>query len=169
MHKTFGFSHSTIILHAWWRNSSEHVHVPLLSESLTPSETFIFNLLFCFVFIVPILSCFQKRLVMGDYDCFVFSFQHQSQPVKPKLKPHWLSIISWQDPLGGKEWLFLTDFSSIFLSMYFQDFYPPTFFPLFMGERGLMRAVSILRKYCFSFPLTALFLRLCNGDESFFV
>lgn len=49
MHTTFGFSHSAIILHAWWRNSSEHVHVPLLSESLTPSETFIFNLLFCFV------------------------------------------------------------------------------------------------------------------------
>lgn len=120
-----------------------------------------------FFFIAPTLSCFQKRLVVGEYDCFVFSLQHLSQPVKSKLKPHWLSIISWQDTevvRGDSSWEIFQVFS---FQCTFKIFIHIHSFHCAWERGAWWELYQFWGSTVSHFP--AMFLRLWHGDESFFV
>lgn len=82
-----------------------------------------------------------------------------------------LSSVSWQETQLVSLWL-LERFSFFSpLQSIFRIFIHPQSFHCtkFMGERGLMRVVSILRNFSFSFPLAAIFQRLWHEYEPFFV
>lgn len=90
-----------------------------------------------YFFISPTLS-FQKRLVAGDYDYFVFSLQYLSQPVKSKLKPYWLSIIFWQDKiLRWQEVTLLERFSKYFPFSVLSRFLSTYILSTMHGREGL--------------------------------